>query len=224
MVETTTDPSIALRDADIVCTATTARAPVFDDADLRPGTHINAVGAFTPEMQEIPPATVIRSRIVIDNLDAILTEAGDLLKPLNDGPDRPVKIRNRARSGRQRAAQSVVPTIRRSPSSSQSEMRCRMSWLLATRSIRQHCAASEPRSISWRRRLLLRMRWIKPVQGRTRYRISREASLRKTKSVQHSLRMLDRCAFEDQSAAMAWIVASAETGQTPHGHTPSMCA
>lgn len=85
MVETTTDSSIALRDADIVCTATTARAPVFDDADLKPGTHINAVGAFTPEMQEIPPATVMRARIVIDNLDAILAEAGDLLKPLNDG-------------------------------------------------------------------------------------------------------------------------------------------
>ena len=85
MVETTTDPSVALRDADIVCTATTARAPVFSDSDLKPGTHINAVGAFTPEMQEIPPATVVRSRIVIDNLDAILTEAGDLLKPMNEG-------------------------------------------------------------------------------------------------------------------------------------------
>lgn len=85
MVETTTDPATALAEADIVCTATTARAPVFSDADLRPGTHINAVGAFTPEMQEIPPATVVRSRIVIDNLDAILAEAGDLLKPMNDG-------------------------------------------------------------------------------------------------------------------------------------------
>jgi ornithine cyclodeaminase len=85
MVETTTDPSVALREADIVCTATTARAPVFDDADLKAGTHINAVGAFTPDMQEIPPATVVRSRVVIDNLDAILAEAGDLLKPLNDG-------------------------------------------------------------------------------------------------------------------------------------------
>lgn len=85
MVETTTDPSIAVRQADIICTATTARAPVFDDADLKPGTHINAVGAFTPEMQEIPPAAVVRSRIVIDNLDAILTEAGDLLKPMHDG-------------------------------------------------------------------------------------------------------------------------------------------
>lgn len=85
MVETTTDPSIAVRQADIICTATTARAPVFDDADLKPGTHINAVGAFTPEMQEIPPATVVRARIVIDNLGAILTEAGDLLKPMHDG-------------------------------------------------------------------------------------------------------------------------------------------
>ncbi len=85
MVETTTDPAVALADADIVCTATTARAPVFSDSDVRDGTHINAVGAFTPEMQEIPPATVVRSRIVIDNLEAALAEAGDLLKPMNDG-------------------------------------------------------------------------------------------------------------------------------------------
>jgi ornithine cyclodeaminase/alanine dehydrogenase-like protein (mu-crystallin family) len=85
MLVTTTEVSNAVSQADILCTATTARAPVFDDADLKPGTHINAVGAFTPEMQEIPPATVVRSRIVIDNLDAILAEAGDLLKPLNDG-------------------------------------------------------------------------------------------------------------------------------------------
>ena len=84
-METTTDVAAAVSAADIICTATTARAPVFDDADLKPGTHINAVGAFTPEMQEIPPATVVRARIVIDNLDAILAEAGDLLKPMNDG-------------------------------------------------------------------------------------------------------------------------------------------
>lgn len=85
LVETTTDPAVALAEADIVCTATTARAPVFADADLRPGTHINAVGAFTPEMQEVPPETVVRARIVVDNVDAVLTEAGDLLKPMNDG-------------------------------------------------------------------------------------------------------------------------------------------
>src|SRR5687768_16357020 len=49
-VELTTDAGV-VAEADIVCTATTSQTPVFDDADIRPGTHINAVGAFTPEMQ-----------------------------------------------------------------------------------------------------------------------------------------------------------------------------
>ncbi|MEA2523907.1 MAG: hypothetical protein QOF73_1134 [Thermomicrobiales bacterium] len=84
-IETTTDVSAAVRAADIVCTATTSRQPVFDDADLRPGTHINAVGAFTPEMQEIPPATVVRATVVVDAIDAILAEAGDLIIPLRQG-------------------------------------------------------------------------------------------------------------------------------------------
>lgn len=84
-IEPAADVSSAVREADVICTATTARAPVFDDRDLKPGTHINGVGAFTPEMQEVPPATVARSTVVIDSLEAILAEAGDLLKPLHDG-------------------------------------------------------------------------------------------------------------------------------------------
>lgn len=84
-VYTSTDPAAALAEADVVCTATTAKAPVFEDRSLKPGTHINAVGAFTPEMQEIPVETVQRARIVVDNVDAILEEAGDLLKPLDAG-------------------------------------------------------------------------------------------------------------------------------------------
>lgn len=93
MVETTTDVATAVSQADIICTSTTARVPVFEDSDLKPGVHINAVGAFTPEMQEIPPATVLRSRIVIDNFDAILAEAGDLLKPMNEGLIEPDQFR-----------------------------------------------------------------------------------------------------------------------------------
>lgn len=53
-------PSQAVRDADLICTATTAREPVFRDADLKPGVHINGIGSYTPEMQEIPPETVAR--------------------------------------------------------------------------------------------------------------------------------------------------------------------
>ena len=84
-VETTSDVARAVREADVICCATTAHEPVFDDSDVRPGTHINAVGAFTPEMQEVPPATVKRAYVVVDEVEAILAEGGDLIKPLNDG-------------------------------------------------------------------------------------------------------------------------------------------
>uniref|UniRef100_A0A831TD65 Delta(1)-pyrroline-2-carboxylate reductase n=1 Tax=Thermorudis peleae TaxID=1382356 RepID=A0A831TD65_9BACT len=79
------DLATALRESDVICTATTSRSPVFSDADLRPGVHINAIGAFTPEMQEIPPETVARAYVVVDSVEAALAEAGDLIKPLNEG-------------------------------------------------------------------------------------------------------------------------------------------
>jgi ornithine cyclodeaminase (EC 4.3.1.12) len=78
-------PSEAVSQADIICTATTSPTPVFEDADVRPGTHSNAVGAYTPEMQEIPAQTVLRARVVIDYRPASLAEAGDLLIPLSQG-------------------------------------------------------------------------------------------------------------------------------------------
>lgn len=75
----------ALRQADVVCTATTSSTPVFADADLEAGVHINAVGAYTPQMQEVPPETVARARVVIDHREASLAEAGDLIKPIEQG-------------------------------------------------------------------------------------------------------------------------------------------
>jgi alanine dehydrogenase len=71
--------------ADVICAATTSATPVFDDALVRPGTHINAVGAYTPAMQEIPGATIARARVVVDAVEAALHEAGDLVIPLHDG-------------------------------------------------------------------------------------------------------------------------------------------
>jgi ornithine cyclodeaminase len=58
---------------------------VFHDEDVRPGTHLSAVGAYTPEMQELPAATVARATVVVDAVDAALSEAGDLIIPLRDG-------------------------------------------------------------------------------------------------------------------------------------------
>jgi alanine dehydrogenase len=75
-------PAQAVRRADVVCTATTSSTPVFDDAAVRPGTHINAIGAYTPQMQEIPAETILRAKVVIDHHEAALAEAGDLLIPM----------------------------------------------------------------------------------------------------------------------------------------------
>jgi alanine dehydrogenase len=78
-------PAEAACQADVICTATTSTSPVFDDADVRPGTHINAVGAYTPQMQEIPVETVLRAKVVIDHRESSMAEAGDLLIPLRQG-------------------------------------------------------------------------------------------------------------------------------------------
>jgi len=71
--------------ADVICTATTSTSPVFEDAWLAPGAHINGIGAYTPEMQEIPDATIARSRIVVDSVEAALHEAGDLIQSIQRG-------------------------------------------------------------------------------------------------------------------------------------------
>ena len=79
-------PSQAIRDSNVVCTATNSLTPVFDGADLRPGTHINAIGSYAPQMQEVDFMTLTRaSKIVIDSREGALAEAGDLLIAIECG-------------------------------------------------------------------------------------------------------------------------------------------
>ena len=78
-------PRDNLAGADIVCTVTTSETPVFDDADLARGVHINAIGSYKPHVREIPSETVVRARLVVDETNAILEEAGDLLIPIDEG-------------------------------------------------------------------------------------------------------------------------------------------
>ncbi len=79
------NPAQAVADADIICTATTSQIPVFPDEALKPGVHINGVGSYTPEMQEIPEETIRRALVVVDSLAAALAEAGDLIQPMAKG-------------------------------------------------------------------------------------------------------------------------------------------
>ena len=78
-------PEQALSEADIVCTATTSNTPVFADADVKPGTHISAIGSYTPEMQEVPGETIARALVLVDSRTATLAETGDLLIPMEQG-------------------------------------------------------------------------------------------------------------------------------------------
>lgn len=76
----------AVSAADVICTVTTSRQPVFAGALLKPGVHINALGSYHPEMQEVDTTTLQRAdRIVIDARAGALAEAGDLLMALRQG-------------------------------------------------------------------------------------------------------------------------------------------
>lgn len=79
------DPKEVVGQADILVTATTSQTPVFKGNDVRPGTHIVAVGAFTPTTRELDEEAVARSYVVVDTYEGALAEAGDLLIPLRTG-------------------------------------------------------------------------------------------------------------------------------------------
>jgi ornithine cyclodeaminase len=79
-------PAEAVREADVVCAATTSPTPVFDGRDLGPGAHVNGVGSYTTAMEEVDTATVRRAgRVFVDSRAAALAEAGDVVVPLREG-------------------------------------------------------------------------------------------------------------------------------------------
>ena len=80
-----TSATEALKGASLVACATTATKPLFSWQNVEPGTHINAIGAFTPAMCEVDAETLAHARIVVDQREAALSEAGDLLQPLAKG-------------------------------------------------------------------------------------------------------------------------------------------
>jgi alanine dehydrogenase len=77
----------SLQDAvasDIVCTITPARQPVVKKEWVRPGTHINAVGADAPGKEELEPAILSSARIIVDDMKQAST-SGEVNVPLSKG-------------------------------------------------------------------------------------------------------------------------------------------
>ena len=77
--------SAELAAADVICTATTSMTPVFEDAHVKAGCHINGVGSYRPDMNEIPAETVMRATVFVDQRAAAMEEAGDLIVPMQAG-------------------------------------------------------------------------------------------------------------------------------------------
>jgi len=76
----------AVRNADVVCCATTSSEPVFDGTWLRPGTHVNGIGAYRLGMVEIPSTAFARASIVaVDSVAAAREEAGDVMAAVDAG-------------------------------------------------------------------------------------------------------------------------------------------
>jgi ornithine cyclodeaminase len=73
-----------VREADIICTATSSMEPLVNRTDLKPGVHINAVGSHTPQMCEIHNNVMSQSLIVVDQLEAACAESGEIVSALKE--------------------------------------------------------------------------------------------------------------------------------------------
>jgi ornithine cyclodeaminase/alanine dehydrogenase-like protein (mu-crystallin family) len=75
----------AVARADVVCCCTTSSVPLFANAQLTAGAHVNAVGAYRLDMAELPAASLARALLVVESIEATLSEAGDVVAAIADG-------------------------------------------------------------------------------------------------------------------------------------------
>ena len=76
-------PDEAVKDADIITAVTTSKKPVFDGKLVKKGAHINGVGSYTPDMQELDEHIICNAdKLYVDTRDGALNESGDLIIPI----------------------------------------------------------------------------------------------------------------------------------------------
>lgn len=75
----------AVTSADIVITATNASEPVFDGDLLAPGTHVTAMGQYSPSKRELDTTTIAKSRYVPDLRDRVMQDAGSFIHAVQEG-------------------------------------------------------------------------------------------------------------------------------------------
>jgi alanine dehydrogenase len=84
-VSSTDDLEAAARTADIISSATLSTVPLIRGAWLKPGAHVDLIGAFTPAMRECDDETVSVASLFVDTYEGALSEGGDLVQPIRAG-------------------------------------------------------------------------------------------------------------------------------------------
>lgn len=81
-----------LANSDVVALATTAANPIVKAEWWKEGAHINAIGSHAPGVRELDTATIVKSKVVCDQKEACLAEAGDIQIPIEEGAYSPDRI------------------------------------------------------------------------------------------------------------------------------------
>jgi ornithine cyclodeaminase len=79
------DLQSAVAAADIILTCTMTTAPIIQGDWLRPGQHLNMIGAYRPDMREADDAALQKSKLFVDSYDTTLGHIGELKIPLDSG-------------------------------------------------------------------------------------------------------------------------------------------
>jgi alanine dehydrogenase len=75
----------AVEDHDLICTTTPAKDPILMGRWIKPGAHINAIGACNPFARELDTEALRRSKLFVDRMESALNEAGDFIIPKKEG-------------------------------------------------------------------------------------------------------------------------------------------
>ncbi len=86
------DLEAAVRKADIVTSATMTKEPIIRGDWLKPGTHVDLIGAYTPAMREADDTAIRRARVFVDNRETVMNHIGELMAPLRDSVIRPDEV------------------------------------------------------------------------------------------------------------------------------------
>ena len=75
----------AVKEADIICTATMSREPLIHGAWLQPGQHLDLIGAYTSAMREVDDTAMARARVFVDSRATTIGHIGELIEPIKSG-------------------------------------------------------------------------------------------------------------------------------------------